>query len=203
MVLPAAAFEDAIDASLAVGARAIVAITAGLGELGEQGLARERAAVDRVRAAGAVMLGPNCLGIYDSSSELDLGSSEFAPGSLGIISQSGNLALELSLLAGEYGLGVSRFASLGNQADVEAAELVTAFAAHERTRVIAVYCEDFRDGRAFARAGRPRSLRASRSCCSPPGPALPERARQPPTPARSRATRPPWTRPAGPPGSSA
>ena len=99
------------------------------------------------------MLGPNCLGVYDAAAELDLGSNEFTPGALGIISQSGNLALELSLLAAEYGLGVSRFASLGNQADIEAAELVEAFAADEHTRVIGVYCEDFRDGRAFARAG--------------------------------------------------
>ncbi len=153
VVLPADAFEDAIDASLGAGARAIVAITAGLGELGEEGVARERAAVERVRAAGAVMLGPNCLGVYDAASELDLGSSEFTPGSLGIISQSGNLAIELALLADEYGLGVSRFVSLGNQADVEAAELVSAFAQDDATGVIAVYCEDFRDGRAFARAG--------------------------------------------------
>ena len=79
--------------------------------------------------------------------------NEFGPGALGIISQSGNLALELSLLGAQYGIGVSRFASLGNQADVEAAELVDAFAADEHTRVIGVYCEDFRDGRAFARAG--------------------------------------------------
>ncbi len=105
-------------------ARAIVAITAGLGELGEEGKARERAAVERVRAAGAVMLGPNCLGVYDAAAELDLGSNEFTPGSLGIISQSGNLALEVSLLASQYGVGVSRFASLGNQADIDAAELV-------------------------------------------------------------------------------
>ena len=41
------------------------------------------------------------------------------------ISQSGNLALELALLAAEYGLGFSRFASLGNQADLEAGELVS------------------------------------------------------------------------------
>lgn len=153
VVLPADAFEEAIDSSLAAGAHAIVAITAGLGELGEEGVAREKAAVERVRAAGAVMLGPNCLGVYDAASELDLGSSEFTPGSLGIISQSGNLAIELALLADEYGLGVSRFVSLGNQADVEAAELVTAFARDDATGVIAVYCEDFRDGRAFARAG--------------------------------------------------
>ncbi len=153
LVLPAAAFEQAIDAALDAGARAIVAITAGLGELGEEGVARERAAAERVRAAGAVMLGPNCLGVYDAAAELDLGSSEFSPGPLGIISQSGNLGLELSLLAAEYDMGVSRFVSLGNQADVEAAELVTAFAQDDATRVIAVYCEDFRDGRAFARAG--------------------------------------------------
>ncbi|MSO95517.1 MAG: CoA-binding protein [Thermoleophilia bacterium] len=151
--LPAAAFEQAIDDSLAVGARAIVAITAGLGEIDAAGKERERLVVEKVRAAGAIMIGPNCLGVYDAAADLDVGSNPFTPGLLGIISQSGNLAIELSLLAVEYGLGVSRFASLGNQADIGAAELVEAFAADEHTRVIGVYCEDFRDGRAFARAG--------------------------------------------------
>ena len=99
------------------------------------------------------MLGPNSLGVYDAAAALDLGMDEFTPGSLGVISQSGNLVLELSLLGGQYGIGISRVASLGNQADLEAAELVDAFAADPNTRVIAVYCEDFRDGRAFARAG--------------------------------------------------
>jgi acyl-CoA synthetase (NDP forming) len=150
--LPAPAFEETIDAALAAGARAIVAITAGLGETGEGGLARERAVTERVRAAGAVLLGPNCLGVYDAFAELDLGSSEFAPGPIGLVSQSGNLALEVSLLAEEVGLGVSRFASLGNQADLELSELVVALTGHQQTRAIGVYCEDFRDGRAFVRA---------------------------------------------------
>ncbi len=151
--LPASAFERAIDDSLAAGARAIVAITAGLGEIDDAGKAREAAAVERVRAAGAVLVGPNCLGVYDAAAELDVGQNSFTPGSLGIISQSGNLALELNLLAAEYGVGVSRFTSLGNQSDIEVAELVESYAADEHTRVIGVYCEDFRDGRAFARAG--------------------------------------------------
>src|SRR5262249_22244362 len=125
--VPVAAFEEQVDASLAAGARAIVAIAAGLGESGESGLRRER-------AAGAVLLGPNCMGVYDAAAELDLGTGDFAPGPIGVISQSGNLALEVSLLAAEVGLGISRFASLGNQADVEVAELVDAFAAHEHTR---------------------------------------------------------------------
>ncbi len=153
IALPASAFEQAVDDSLAAGARAIVAITAGLGEIDDAGKAREAAVVERVRAAGAVMIGPNCLGVYDAAAELDVGSNSFTPGSIGIISQSGNLALEMSLLAAEYGVGVSRFTSLGNQADIEAAELVESYAADEHTRVIGVYCEDFRDGRAFARAG--------------------------------------------------
>jgi acyl-CoA synthetase (NDP forming) len=152
VAVPAAAFEEAVDAALAAGAKAIVAISAGLGETGEQGVSRERAVVERVRAAGAVLLGPNCLGVFDAGAGLELASNELPPGELGLVSQSGNLALELGLLADDYGIGFSRFASLGNQADLEAAEVVADFAAHERTKAIAVYCEDFRDGRAFARA---------------------------------------------------
>ncbi len=152
LAVPASAFEEATDAALAVGARAIVAIAAGLGETGDEGRAREQAVVARVRAADAVLLGPNCLGVYDASSELDLSSSDFTPGTISLVSQSGNLAIEISILAQEVGLGIARFASLGNQADLEAAELIRALAEHEPTQLIGVYCEDFRDGREFARA---------------------------------------------------
>lgn len=152
VAVPESAFEETVDAALAAGARAIVGITAGLGEQGEEGLAREHAIVERVRSAGAVLLGPNCLGVFDARTELDIGWSELPAGPIGVISQSGNLALELALLAEERGLGFSRFASLGNQADIEAAELVAAWAPDDATRVIALYLEDFRDGRAFATA---------------------------------------------------
>ena len=64
----------------------------------------------------------------------------------------GNLALEVGLLAREAGLGFSRFVSLGNQADLEAADLIEALVEHDGTKAIALYVEDFRDGRAFARA---------------------------------------------------
>ena len=156
--VPAAGFEAAVDDALAVGAKAIVGISAGLGELDEAGKEVEAAVAERVRAAGAVLLGPNCLGVFDADSELDLGWSALPAGEIALISQSGNLALELARLAGAVGLGFSRFVSLGNQADLVAADLLDEHAEHERTRVIALYLEDFRDGRAFvAAAARARA----------------------------------------------
>ena len=152
IAVPAAAFEETVEASLEAGARAIVAISAGLGESGDGGQERERAVVERVRSAGAVLLGPNCNGVFDAAAELQLGLDGLQRGPIGLISQSGNLCYEIALLAADVGLGVSRVASVGNQADLDAGDLVAAFATDPSTRVIAAYVEDFRDGRAFARA---------------------------------------------------
>lgn len=154
VAVPAAAFESAVDDALAAGARAIVGISAGLGEAGAEGRERERAVVERVRAAGAVLLGPNCLGVFDASAGLSLTSNPLPAGDVAFISQSGNLSLELAQLLADQELGFSRFASLGNQAHLDAADLVEATALHEKSSVIAVYCEDFRDGRRFATAAR-------------------------------------------------
>jgi len=152
VAVPASAFEAAVDDALGAGARAIVGISAGLGETGPEGRAREQAVVERVRAAGAVLLGPNCLGVSDAAAGLSLTSNPLQPGDVAFISQSGNLSLELAQLLDDYGLGFSRFASLGNQAHLDAADLVEATVSHASTKVIAVYCEDFRDGRRFAQA---------------------------------------------------
>jgi acetate---CoA ligase (ADP-forming) len=152
VAVPAAGLESAVDEALAAGARAIVAISAGLGETGEEGAQRERAIVERVRAAGAVLLGPNCLGVADAGEELELSWNELPAGPIGLISQSGNLAIELARRAESVGLGVSRFASLGNQADLTATELLAELAEHDATKLIALYLEDFRDGRRFVAA---------------------------------------------------
>ncbi|MFD7245018.1 acetate--CoA ligase family protein [Streptomyces massasporeus] len=150
--VPAAGFEDAVDEALRCGARAIVAITAGFAETGDAGRLRQQAVAARVRAAGAVMVGPNCLGIADNTTDLFLASDTFTPGGIALLSQSGNLALELQLRFRPHDLGFSRFVSLGNQADVTLVDLLADCARHEGTRAIAVYAEDFGDGRAFAEA---------------------------------------------------
>jgi acetate---CoA ligase (ADP-forming) len=151
LAVPPAALEGTVDEAIAIGARAVVVITAGEAD-GDAGGARDAALAARAREAGVILLGPNCLGVFDARARLELVPNDLPHGSIGLLSQSGNLALEIGLLAEAAGLGFSRFVSLGNQADVEAAELIHELAGHDETELIAVYAEDFRDGRAFARA---------------------------------------------------
>lgn len=152
--VPVAGLLDAVDDSLAVGARAIVVITAGLSEASEEGRALEAEVVRRVRDAGSALVGPNCLGVVDTTSSLQLASDVFHAGHVAVLSQSGNVALDIDSLLHARGLGVSRFVSLGNQADVSLADLMRACADHDGTTAVAVYAEDVHDGRAFVAAAR-------------------------------------------------
>jgi acetate---CoA ligase (ADP-forming) len=154
ITIGSAGFEQAVEDALAAGALAIVGITAALGELGGASLETQRRLAGRVREAGAVLVGPNCLGVADTGTGLNVAFGEFVPGPMAVVSQSGNIALELAKVSAKRGLGISRFISLGNQSDLTATELVDVLAGHEPTRVIAVYVEDFGDGREFLRAAQ-------------------------------------------------
>ena len=100
--VPAAALEQSVDDAIAAGARAIVAITGGEQD-GDAGGARDAAIAARVRAAGVRLLGPNCLGVFDAGAELELVSNDLPRGAIGLISQSGNLALEIGGRAAAIG----------------------------------------------------------------------------------------------------
>ena len=158
LCVPAAGFVAAVADAVAAGARAIVAITAGLSETGAEGARREAEGVAIARAADAVLVGPNCLGITDTATGLDLAPT-LPVGDVAVLSQSGNLALDLAGLMADRGLGVSRFVSVGNQADLGVVDLMAACVEHDATRAVAVYAEDVVDGRGFVEAAR--ALRAA------------------------------------------
>ena len=103
--------------------------------------------------------------MYDAATDLQLAWGEFVPGRLAIVSQSGQVGSGLADLAAAYGLGVSRFVSVGNQADVTAREVLADLVDHDQTAVVAVYLESFGDGRALVEtlrhlraAGKPTLL---------------------------------------------
>ncbi|WP_435742390.1 acetate--CoA ligase family protein [Nocardioides sp. SYSU DS0663] len=145
LCVPPADVPAVVHEALDRGAKGFLGITAGLNRA--LGPNAEAELASTIRAKGARLVGPNCLGIYDASSELQLAWGEFTPGQLGIISQSGQLGSELANLAADRGLGVSRFVSVGNQADVTAAEALADLVDHQDTAVVALYVESFVDGR--------------------------------------------------------
>jgi acyl-CoA synthetase (NDP forming) len=145
LATPAGQFVAEIDNALEVGARAIIGITSGA----FSDVAARRAVVERVRAAGAVLLGPNCMGIADTGRGIHLLWGQVPAGPIGLLSQSGNIALEIGSLAASVGLGLSRFASIGDQADLMSFDLLQAVAGAPETRVVALYVEDVKDGDAF------------------------------------------------------
>src|SRR5919197_754489 len=67
ITVPRAGFAGAVEDALAAGVKAIVGMTSGFAETGADGAALQADVVARVRAAGAVLLGPNCMGVYDST----------------------------------------------------------------------------------------------------------------------------------------
>jgi acyl-CoA synthetase (NDP forming) len=155
--IPNSQLDRVIDDALDAGARAIIAINAGFAETGPEGRIAQLELVERVRRAGAMLVGPNCLGVLDNFTDLEatwlpVGGAGVPAGELALLSQSGNLALDMMVLARDRGLGISRFASVGNQSDVTLADLVRELAGHDQTRAIGIYCEDVADGRALVDA---------------------------------------------------
>ncbi|MEU9015302.1 acetate--CoA ligase family protein [Streptomyces sp. NPDC048479] len=151
VVAPPHSVRPIVEQGLALGARYFVVITAGVDVPGLTAADAEAELAALVRSRGARLLGPNCMGVVDTGTDLRLSWGDFPAGNVGMVSQSGNLGLEIGRLLGRAGQGFSRFVSLGNQRDIDATEAIEALIAHEPTRVIAAYVEDVRDGRRFAR----------------------------------------------------
>ncbi len=140
------------------GARALVVLSAGFSESGPGGAERERELREVCRATGMRLVGPNCLGVLNTSPEHNLNAT-FAPteppaGDVGFVTQSGALGLALIELAGAKGIGVSSFASVGNRADVTANDLLEFWEQDPATRVALLYIESFSDPRRFSRVAR-------------------------------------------------
>jgi len=144
LAVPAESFEEAANDALDAGARALIGITTGK--------PAGTALLARIRESDAVLLGPNCMGVFDAATGLELVPEPLPAGPVAFLSQSGNLALELAAFMTDAGIGFSRFVSLGDQAELAAAALLRDLIDHAPTRAIMLYLEDFGDGRALASA---------------------------------------------------
>lgn len=124
-------------------------ISAGFGEV-EEGRALQEQLVARAAAAGIRVIGPNCLGTYSPRGGLTFPAD--APretGHVGVISQSGGLSTDIVKRGQWRGLRFSGLVTMGNSADVKPHELVEYYFDDPQTRVVGLYIEDIREGRAF------------------------------------------------------
>ena len=158
IAVPAERVPGIVDDCIEKQVGGIVLISAGFGETGAEGRAREEALRDRVRAAGIRMIGPNCMGIVNTDPAFGLNAS-FSPvfppaGQIAFSSQSGALGLAILEQAQQLNLGLSAFASVGNKADVSANDLLEYWETDPRTRVILLYLESFGNPRRFREIAR-------------------------------------------------
>ncbi len=158
LALPADAVLECARECAARDVRALVVLSAGFAEIGEQGAVRQRELLAICRRAGMRLIGPNCLGVLNTAPGLEMNAT-FAPappvrGNVGFVTQSGALGLSLLELALARGLGVSSFASVGNRADITGNDLLDYWETDEATEVALLYIESFSDPRRFARVAK-------------------------------------------------
>jgi len=140
------------------GVRGVVVLSAGFREVGGEGAVLERRLVEVVREYGMRMVGPNCIGVYSPSTGVnatffDPSRQGFpGPGPVAFVSQSGALGAAVLDWAEAREVGVSRFVSLGNKADVDEADMLAYLRRDGETWSIALYVEGVEDGRRFREA---------------------------------------------------
>ncbi len=150
---PARSIAEIIDEAGRRGAAGAVIVSAGLGH-GPGSLAD--AAEQAAQKYGMRLIGPNCLGIMMPGVSLNASFSAHMPaaGNLALISQSGAIAAGMVDWAAQRSVGFSGIVSIGDQLDVDIADLLDYFALDEKTQAILLYIEAIKDARKFMSAAR-------------------------------------------------
>lgn len=156
IVIPYMYVPEALRTCGEKGIPAVIVISAGFREAGREGLERELELIEIANQYGIRLIGPNCLGVIDTFTPLNASFSAGTPpsGPMAFMSQSGALGtavLDISL-AGR--LGLSKFVSLGNKADVDEIDLLKAWEDDPHTSVIMIYSEGMSNGQEFINTAR-------------------------------------------------
>ncbi len=153
IVIPAKIVPAVMDQCAAIGVKAVIIITAGFKEIGEQGRQLEQKVVQIAKQAGIRVIGPNCLGVVATTNKLNASFGGDLPreGTIGYLSQSGALLSAILDMANADDIGFSKLVSIGNKADVDELDAIEALGQDPDTKVIAGYLESIANGGAFVR----------------------------------------------------
>jgi len=156
VVTPAGTVPKILAECANAGIKSIIIISSGFSEIGRTGKELEDKCKKIIEKHRLCVIGPNCLGVYDSSSKVDtlfLSRSRLGrpkEGNIALISQSGAVGSAMLDWLSEQGTGISKFVSYGNAAGVNESDLLEYLANDENTKVIVSYIEGIKsDGKEF------------------------------------------------------
>lgn len=141
-----------IQDAVAKGVGGVGMFTSGFAETGEElGRQLQDAVVSMAKEAGMVLIGPNCMGLYNARLGVRFSGDQPAGegGRVGLISQSGTHGINVSLVAAANGIRLSKAISIGNAVVVDVPDYLEYFRDDPETDVIALYIEGVKDGRRF------------------------------------------------------
>ncbi len=152
LAIPAAAVEESVKACAAAGVRSVIVGAAGFAELGTaEGALRQRRIAEIAQTAGMRVLGPNTNGVLNPLHRLSLGynasfGEAFPAGPVAIVSHSGALFDAVAKRLRGFGVGMSQFVSVGNEADVSMLDILEELRDDASTHVVGLVLEGLSDG---------------------------------------------------------
>ncbi|MDQ5986308.1 MAG: hypothetical protein CSYNP_02029 [Syntrophus sp. SKADARSKE-3] len=156
VTVPAGAVLGLIDEFKAKGIRYMLLITSGFSETGDEGREMEKELAKAAAEAGIIILGPNTMGICNPHAKFYCTGSPCWPkaGSIGLVSQSGNLGTQLLAFAEMEGIGIRAFSGSGNEAMITIEDCLHGYEFDHITRTVVLYIESIKDGKRFFKTAR-------------------------------------------------
>jgi len=156
MVLPTGIVPQVLEECGRKGIKQAIVVSGGFNEVGGQGVELEQNLIAVAQRYGIRFLGPNCLGVANPHHKFNMTFLPFKgrPGFIGLASQSGSFITQMFGYLDRCGLGFSSGISVGNEANVDIVDGMQYLAACPNTKVIALYIESIRRGRAFIELAR-------------------------------------------------
>jgi acetyltransferase len=153
IIVPAEVVPSVMHQCARAQVKAVIIVTAGFKEVGDEGAELEQQVIRIARQAGIRILGPNSLGVIVPANRLNASFAGDLPdvGVTSYISQSGALLSAILDMAKAGSIGLSKLISMGNKADIDELEIIKALGSDGSTKVIAGYLESINDGDAFVK----------------------------------------------------
>jgi acetyltransferase len=125
-------------------------------EVGEEGAHLEEQLVQAAKTGGVQIVGPNTMGMVSTKAGLEILFMPLGvkPGPVDVISQSGNIGLQIMELGMKEGVGISRFVGSGNEGLLGVEDYLAYFGSDEHSRLIVLYLEGIRHGERFLEAAQ-------------------------------------------------